>query len=364
MKIIQLTYALGAGGAERVVVDLANELSKRGHEVIVCAILKLSINPIFSFNVKNLNEKIRYVNLEQPEGFSFAKMTAIVSFIKKERPDVVHCHLNVIPYIFPLALLQSKIKFIHTLHSVAENTSGSGFQKLVNKFFYSKEFINPVCISKRCQDSYNRYYKLNNAPVIDNGRSEMERSSHYIGVKNRIVSLKQTETTKVFIHVARFHPQKNQKLLIESFNNLESEGYDFTLLVIGAGFDTEEGLILQKMASSKIHFFDYLDNVADYLFCSDAFCLTSIYEGLPISLLEAMSCGCIPICTPVGGIPDVIRDGETGYLSKGVSVDEFVDTLKKFIEENEITKETIITHFRENYSIERTVDKYLEVYNG
>ena len=56
------------------------------------------------------------------------------------------------------------------------------------------------------------------------------------------------------------------------------------------------------------------------MYLSDAFCLTSVYEGLPISLLEAISCGCVPVCTPVGGITEVVhhevRPGDPGRLHR------------------------------------------------
>ena len=50
----------------------------------------------------------------------------------------------------------------------------------------------------------------------------------------------------------------------------------------------------------------------------DAYALCSSYEGMPISLIEAIGVGCIPVCTPVGGIVDVVHNGENGFLSDGI----------------------------------------------
>ena len=101
----------------------------------------------------------------------------------------------------------------------------------------------------------------------------------------------------------------------DAFNELDRRGSDFVLLVLGDGFDQGAGAGLKTRACEKIHFLGLKNNVADYLYCSNAFCLTSIFEGLPISLLEAMACGVIPICTNIGGVPDVVQDGRNGYLS-------------------------------------------------
>lgn len=363
MKIIQLVYALGAGGAERVVVDLANEMSKRGHDVIVCAILDLSIFERFSFNIKNLSNKVRYENLHQQKGFSIQKMKVIEHFINDESPDIVHCHLNNIPYIFRIALKDKKIKFVYTLHSLAEKASGSKLQSYINRFFFKREIITPVTISKECSLSYRRYYKLNNDTCIPNGRASIHKTNRFEEVQYWGMSLKEgKKEIKTFIHIARYNPQKNQRMLIKAFNALANSGYEFLLIVIGPGWDSSETDALRNSACSKIHFLGPTDNVVDYLYISDAFCLTSITEGLPISLIEAMSCGCIPICTPVGGCKDIITDNETGYLSNDISAESYLLALERFMNKNSVSKEKVIEYYKNNFSIESVASKYLETY--
>ena len=167
----------------------------------------------------------------------------------------------------------------------------------------------------------------------------------------------------MFIHVARFHSQKNQQLLVDSFNHLAAENIDFTLLILGNGYDCEAGKELQKIACDKILFLGEKSNVNDYLLCSDAFCLTSIYEGLPISLLEALSCGVTPICTPVGGIPDVIEDGVNGYLCDDLSVEAYVDTVIKFIN-NPIDRELVVASYNKSFSIQKCAIDYVKLYKS
>ena len=89
------------------------------------------------------------------------------------------------------------------------------------------------------------------------------------------------------------------------------------LLIIGEGFDRASEL--KKLANKNIHFIGIKTNVPDYLYASDAFCLSSNFEGMPISLIEAFACGCPSICTPVGGIVNSVKHGVTGFLSKSLS---------------------------------------------
>lgn len=360
MKIIQIIYSLCSGGAEKFVVDLSGQLAEMGHDVILC-MLRDDKKTRLVFNRQFLNTKVRLHSMGFDRGFSLGKCREVEKFIKRENPDIIHCHLNVIPYIFRMAITNNKPVIIHTLHSIATNTGGTGIQYYLNRYFYKRNKIRPVCISELCRQSYENYYRLDNAPVIDNGRAEVGVSECFKNVEQEVATYKKTEKTRVFVHVARFNKQKNQRLLIDSFNRLNAEDFDFILLIIGSGFDQEEGRRLKETACDRIFFLGEKNNVNDYLNCSNAFCLTSIFEGLPISLLEALSCGVTPICTAVGGIPDVITDGVNGYLSSTLDVEEYVDTVKRYMKKP-LDSSALIEYYKSNYSMEICAEKYEALY--
>ena len=106
-------------------------------------------------------------------------------------------------------------------------------------------------------------------------------------------------------------------------------------------------------------------NIGDYMSFADFFVISSDKEGLPLALLEAMSMGVIPVCTPAGGIKDVIRNGENGYIGKEVSDDAFYATIKQSLSERgKIAANSIIQEYKEKYSMEVCSRKYMEVYIG
>jgi glycosyltransferase involved in cell wall biosynthesis len=359
MKIIQLIYSLCSGGAERFVVSLSNQLAEMGHDVTVCMLLS-SGDEKYIFNRQFMRPDVHFHSMGFEPGFSLRKVRALEQYVLSVNPDVVHCHLNVIPYVFRLSMLSKDIRFVHTLHNVAENASGKDWQRVINRFFYSKGYIVPVTISEQCQLSYMRFYDLPAPARIDNGCEMPCRTALFETVLSEVSSYKRNDSTPVFIHVARYHEQKNQAMLIDAFNELNKKGTDFILLVLGDGFDQGAGAELKAKACEKIHFLGLKSNVADYLLCADAFCLTSIYEGLPISLLEAVACGVVPVCTNVGGIPDVIENGVTGHLCS-VSTEEYITCLERFISE-EVSKADLKDYFERNFSISGCAMKYLEVY--
>ena len=359
MKIIQLIYSLSSGGAERFVVNLSNELSRQGHDVTICMLLNTK-NPAWCFNKKFIHPSVKFHSLGFSQGFSLKKVKTVHKYILKEQADVVHCHLNVIPYTYLTAYRSHNVKFFHTIHNIAQKASGLKIQYLLNRFFY-KNSITPIAISRICLESFEKYYHLKNITRIDNGCPAVMPSQEFEKTKNEVDNYKTSINTPVFIHVARCHPSKNQDLLIDSFNKLNDNSINFTLLILGSGFDSPEGIRLKQKACPKIHFLGEKSNVGDYLLCSNAFCLTSLYEGLPISLIEALSCGITPICTPVGGIPDVITDGKTGYLSSGIEINSYYDAILRFIK-NKISVNSLKELYNTQFSIEHCANLYISTF--
>jgi glycosyltransferase involved in cell wall biosynthesis len=122
---------------------------------------------------------------------------------------------------------------------------------------------------------------------------------------------------------------------------------------------------VKNLACDKIIFFGEKHNVSDYLLNADAFCLSSIREGMPISLIEAFACGCVPICTPVGGLINTIENGVTGYLSDSVSENDYYLSVRTYLEnKDQIKKTDLIQYYLSNFSIEECAKKYLSLYNS
>lgn len=361
MKILQFLYDLSSGGAEKFTVDLSNQLANE-NEVYLCVILKEDKK--LSFFKNQLLGKVNYINLNCSKGINFKTFITIFKLLNQIKPDVVHAHLNTVLYLyFPALLLRSKIKFIHTLHSFASKTSGFKWQKKVNKVFYKKSLINAVVISQECRTSFIDFYEHNNVKLIENGVASPKKTSNFKDVRKELNALKYKSTDKIFIHIASFSEAKNQKLLINVFNNIIEKDFGVVLIVIGHGFDTEEGKKIKEFSKQGIFYLGTITNITDYLLNSDAFVLSSIREGLPISLLEALSCGIIPVCTPAGGIPDVINDETLGYVSNDFTERGLINAVLKCIKNMEtFDRSNLKNYYNTNFSMEKCANKYKSVY--
>jgi glycosyltransferase involved in cell wall biosynthesis len=197
--------------------------------------------------------------------------------------------------------------------------------------------------------------------IITNGRTPIKQTDAIETIIDEFKRLKIHKNIPIFIHVARCNPLKNQQRLFNVFERLQNESYEFLLLCIGRGYER----YTSKFKDNKqIKILGEKNNVGDFLALSDYFVLSSDFEGLPLSLLEAMSVGVIPISTPVGGVKDVIIDGKNGYLCKEISDESLYDKIKQILEHQEgIDRISIINNFKECYSMEICAKQYYLLYN-
>lgn len=358
MKILQLTYSLKAGGGERFVADLSNELCKQNDVTLVQ--IQSNDDEQNAFYLPDIDSRIHYINLGCNKGISFRVFKKVHRIIKQVKPDVVHAHTSLIVLILA-ATFYRKAQYFHTLHSLAQRCLIKRLKPVFKYLYRSK--IMPVTISQTCMESYEDLYHLKNGAIITNGRSPIQTTSLREKVKAEIDSFKGHSDDKIFLHVSRVHPVKNQELLFETFDKLISEGEHVQLVVIGNGYN---GSKFQAFASHPgIHILGEKNNVGDYLAVSDYFVLSSKMEGLPISLLEAMSMGLIPVSTPAGGVCDVIRDKDNGYLSPSHSPEDFYQTIKNAISnKSKVSPAKIISEYQEKYSMEACARKYMELFDS
>lgn len=322
MKILEIIHGLPSGGAERFVVDLSNELVKANEVELLT--LKDDTRNGMGFYLSDLSTEVRYHNMKFQDSFHFRYLWEVYKYIRKSKPDIVHIHI-VAEYCFlPLLLMCRNIKFFQTVHiDIAKAFKGVKRKIILYTFglFHKLEY---VTISRtNYADMCSKYGFCRNT-LIYNGRAPMVKTDSFLHVQAEVNSLKNNRSTKVFLHIARCDHQKNQELLIRSFNGIVSKGANAILLVIGAGFhETNLGRYLMEIACSSVFFLGTRNNVEDYYYCSDVFCLSSLYEGMPITAIEAILCRIPVISTPVCGVVDVIENGKNGLIADDFSEEAY-----------------------------------------
>lgn len=368
MKILQITFNLSPGGAERFVVDLSNELS-RDNKVVLLTLMDDSDDPEKNkFYLSDLNGSVQYKNLgiKRGAGFSLITLFKVYKAMRRENADVIHLHVHgVINFcILGIILLCWSTTIVQTIHTDFK----IGHSSFLYRFLFSTlgrlHRMRWAALSETNYKDAMTAYPYLLCRRIDNGRAPIVPTDKYYDVKKEIEAYKDDTNSIVFLHVARCVAVKNQKMLVRAFDSFRKKGNDAILLIIGADFDTEEGLEIKKMSGDGIYFLGTRKNISDYMLNSDCFCLSSLYEGLPITIIEAMLSGIPVVSTPVKGAIDVIREGETGVISKDFTADCYLKALEDVclnLEQLKIRsrEESIISP----YTISNCARQYMEFYN-
>lgn len=362
MKILQLHTKMVSGGIEAIVCNLSNELSK-SHDVTLCTIFQPTEEDVF---YRKLDSNIKKITIGKKRfGFSLKEIWRIFRVIAQGHYDVVHIHGCFQYYFLAIALLHAKVKFVYTIHSDARKENQTWDWRLfqLKKFMFSHKWMLPVTISEASQQSFEELYHCESY-LIFNGIAKSQQKSSSCKV---IDDCRKTAKTKVFLHAGRISEPKNQLVLCKVFKRLVQEGHDVVLVIVGSPEEKAIYASLQPYFSNRIVYLGERSDVAELMAQADAFCLPSLWEGLPVTLLEALSVGCIPLCAPVGGIVNVIESGKNGLLSKDSSGEEYLSTVKAFIgmtdEECAVMKQNALRSF-DKYDIKNCANQYLKVYSA
>lgn len=363
MRILQVLSSLGAGGAERFAVDLSNELSKNNDVYILTWINSGNAN----FYREQICNRVHQIKLDAKDTL-LSKIVLVFTILKvifKIKPNAVHAHCKGFPFIIIPSLVYRKPRYFYTVHNIAKYDTKPGISTWIRRIFLNIN-IHAVTISKICSESFLEYYGYKDYTTIENGCRELHTTKALVKVKKEIDTYRFTKNTKIFVNVARITKEKNQLMLVDVFNKLIEEEKDVVLLIFGY---TKAYPELTKKIIERIHYPKRIkvmgtrDNIPDYLHEVDFFCLPSLWEGLPISLLEAGMSGVYPIATPVGGIPDVIKDESWGLLSHDTSMMAFKEQITKALNIKVNRKELSLLYDR-FYSMENCAKRYIEIYNG
>lgn len=356
MKILEITPNLHCGGAEKLVVDLTNELSARGNECTIVTLFDLDTLDIFK---SLINDGIKFHSLGKRLGFDLKCLYHLYKFINEEKPDIVHAHTGGITYLILAVLLHRNAKYFATIHSDAKAEAGRGLHKIIRKFLFKLKIVTPITISEDSELSFKKYYGRA-GHLITNGCSKYSKAEIIDQEKNR------KDVDFLFVHVGSIQPVKNQLTLVKVFRRLLEEGKRVRLLFMGRIADQNIYNSLEPYFSENIVYIGEQQNPRDYMNICDAYCMTSLWEGMPISIIEAFSVGCIPITTPVGGCINMINNGNNGILAKDTSEEAVYQAIKQYINLDKSTRiamsKNALRSYQELYSIEKTALEYLRLF--
>lgn len=322
MKTLHIIPSLRRGGLQSFALDLCHNLASKNNCEVTILVLDLKANA--SYKLSSL--PCRFIFMDQTSSvFNLVSHLHVFSLVAQLNPDIIHTHGIALWYCtLLLPFLDSPI--VHTLHNLAERESGFVRRKF-NQVLFSVGRVFPVTISSEVDTSFVQCYGDIARQLIVNGILHPVKSDKFNQIQSFFDSVRSSSSTRVLVNVGRIDLQKNQELLLRSFVALRKQSYDVALILLGQIVDADVAALIKNLESSfPIYCLGPVENVYDYLLCSDIFCLTSIFEGMPISLLEALSAGLPCVCTPAGGISSALACSSS-IVSDDFSLESYTKSL-------------------------------------
>ena len=316
MKIAVITPLLSIAGVPLAQVRFARSLAEKGYKVdlIIGHIVKGHKLPkIIQINKTIITNNNRVIYMLIP----------IIKYIIKEKPDIIFSaedHLNLIVIIAAIITF-SKVKISGSSRVTPFDTYS---RKIFSKRWLLKQLMKLfmwranalTCVSKDMVNQYKKIFKKSNHKyayniILDNNsKIKMNEAIDHKWFKSK--------NTPVLIAAGRLAEWKGFEYLINAFKLIEFKT-NANLIILGDGELKEylQNLIDNLNLSNRIELLGYVDNTYKYFKHSDIFILSSLVEGLPNVLVEAMMCGCTPVSTNCPTGPrEVLQDGRFGYLVK------------------------------------------------
>jgi glycosyltransferase involved in cell wall biosynthesis len=363
--VFQILPSLVVGGAERLVVHLMEHLSRERFSP-VCICLESPQGTHYEARVQASGTPLYF--LGKGAGASWRVLQQLDALFRQYRPTVVHTHIIGLNYAYPLMFRYRTPARVHTVHSLAQHEVGVriGAWVRILAFRYRIGHVVPVAVAEDVRTTIRQLYGYLDAPLIPNGIPTDE----YAPDPNRRRRWRERHGLEpeaiVLTHVGRFAPPKNHALLIEAFAQVRTHTPLYLLLVGGGELeDAVRQQVVELGLQERVRFLGVRADVPAILNASDLFVLSSCWEGNPLSVMEAMAAGLPVVSTAVGGVPELVREGETGLLVPSGDAAALARALQALVDDparREAMGKAARQHAIAHFDIRHTVRQYETLY--
>ncbi len=378
MPKINLLYVitkLELGGAQKQLLSLINSLDKETYNIFLFTAKDgLLINEALSIDKLTLH-RARFLERSINPFKDLLALIEACSFIKKNRIQIVHTHSSKAGILGRFAAKFAKAPvIIHTVHGWSFHDHQPG---IINYFYLILERI--------CATFTNKIIVVSNFDKNRGLKNSIGRERQYILIKYGIddnkfknregrsdprKALGLNNTDPVVGMIACFKPQKSPLDFIKLAAAIRNRFPDAKFIMVGDGRLRKKisNLIKKLNLEDQVILAGWRNDIPLILSALDVFVLTSLWEGLPITVLEAMAAGIPLVATDTGGIGEVVRDGQTGYLVQAGDIasmqDKVEELLKNSQRRGEFIKLAKVIIDSQEFSLNNMVKNTQRLYSG
>jgi L-malate glycosyltransferase len=363
------------GGSGIVGSELGKELAARGHTVHFIA----SALPT---RLTELSDRVRFHEVEmmsyplfEHQPYTLALATKMAKVAETENLDLLHVHYA-IPHSISAILARESLKpkrrlpVITTLHGTDITLVGADRSYLPITRYGIVQSDGVTAISNYLKEATREIFQFDDITVIPNFVCQSDYQRQPDSELRRKLA---PANEPLLVHVSNFRPVKRPVDCIEILARVLKQGVKTRLVMVGDGSERTNAEHRARCLGvyESCSFVGKQPRIADYLSVSDVLLLPSDQESFGLAALEAMACELPVIASRVGGIPEVVTDGETGFLSEVGDLDKMANDAVRLLTEDEFrrnmgkrARESALSRYRTDLVIPQYIEFYERVLNS
>jgi len=357
------------GGSGIVGSELGKELAERGHTVHFIA----SALPT---RLTQLSDRVRFHEVEmmsyplfEHQPYTLALATKMATVAENEQLDLLHVHYA-IPHSISAILARESLKpnrylpVITTLHGTDITLVGADRSYLPITRYGIVQSDGVTAISQYLKDETGKTFGFDDITVIPNFVCPTEYQRHPVETLRKTLA---PGGEPLLVHVSNFRPVKRPVDCVEILARVLKQGIRTRLVMAGDGSErtNAEHRAHCLGVHDKCSFVGKQPRIVDYLSASDVLLLPSEQESFGLAALEAMACEVPVVASRVGGVPEVVTDGETGFLSAVGDVEKMADDAGRLLADSEFrtnmgrsARESAVSRYHTN----KVIPEYIKFY--
>jgi glycosyltransferase involved in cell wall biosynthesis len=362
LKLMQITHDLSIGGLQQVIVNICRTINRDKFDISVLCLRDLGE---FTMEVESMGIKVFYLP-QKDKGTDYLSFLKVARILRNEKIDIIHTH-NTQPFLDGTigAFLSGVKTIVHTDHA---RDFPDKKRYMVAEWLMSRFAYKVVGVSDHTSLNLIKYEHISPEKIITifNGIDELKYNIKIDKMKKRKTLGIKLNGPVIGLGVRLSH-QKGITHLLQAMPSIIKKIPNLSLVIAGKGELLEELQMETNSLDIQDHVFwvgPRLD-MPELLKLFDLYVLPSLWEGMPMVLIEAMASGCPIIATDVGGNSSVIKQGVNGSLIRAGNSAELAMEVVRVLSDKELIRKYIsnsLNRFYSLFSARTMTEKYEKLY--
>jgi len=355
-NILFFTRTMKLGGTENVVLQLCEIFQPLVNNIVVCSSGGVNVEKLDLMGIKHY--EIPDIENKSPKTI-MSVCIKLKDIVKKEKISIIHTHHRMAAFYVSLLGLYKKCSFINTSHNTFSD------KVLFTRFAYKKAKL--IACGEMVKKNLVEIFGLpeEQVSVIHNAVKPFEKEI----IPEPLIEELHNKGCFVVGNIGRLSKQKGIVYYIQAIPNVLEQCPNARFLIVGSG---EEETALKSLASSleiteKLFFLGYRTDVQNLMKQMDLIVLSSLWEGLPLTPIEAFSVGKTIVATAVDGTVEIVEDGVNGLLISSENPEQISNNIiwmSEHTDERKIMEQNAFESFEKNFSFLIFSEKYVNSYKN